>query len=118
PGCRRPSTVPERAMIRAYVRKPGEGFDLDRVDTDETGGLSEGSKVESLRADQLDRLLELQSRFAAQADRALLIVLQGLDASGKDGTIRHVFSGVNPQGCRVDSFKAPTTAELAQDYLW
>jgi PPK2 family polyphosphate:nucleotide phosphotransferase len=60
----------------------------------------------------------LQNRLWAEARRSLLLVLQGLDASGKDGTIRHVFTGVNPQGCRVHSFKQPAGAELAHDYLW
>jgi PPK2 family polyphosphate:nucleotide phosphotransferase len=60
----------------------------------------------------------LQNRLWAEARRSLLLVLQGLDASGKDGTIRHVFTGVNPQGCRVHSFKPPAGAEVAHDYLW
>lgn len=60
----------------------------------------------------------LQHRLWAEARRSLLLVLQGLDASGKDGTISHVLSGVNPQGCRVQSFKAPAGAELPHDYLW
>lgn len=60
----------------------------------------------------------LQNRLWAEHRRALLLVLQGLDASGKDGTIRRVFTGLNPQGCRVVSFKAPTYTELDHDYLW
>ena len=60
----------------------------------------------------------LQERLYAEGTRSVLVVLQGLDASGKDGTIRHVFTGVNPQGCRVTSFKAPTPVELAHDFLW
>lgn len=61
---------------------------------------------------------QLQDRFFAQADRALLVVLQAIDAAGKDGTIKHVMSGLNPEGVDVYSFKAPTAAELAHDYLW
>src|SRR5262249_32324741 len=57
-------------------------------------------------------------RLYAEATRSVILVLQGMDASGKDGTIRSVMTGVNPQGCRVVSFKAPTTTELAHDYLW
>ncbi len=64
------------------------------------------------------RLRDLQARLAAEARRSLLLVLQGLDASGKDGTVRRVFSGVNPMGCQVVSFKAPSHLELAHDYLW
>ena len=66
----------------------------------------------------LDRLRELQHLLYADKRYSLLIVLQGLDAAGKDGTIRHVMSGVNPQGCDVTSFKAPSSEELARDYLW
>lgn len=61
---------------------------------------------------------ELQDRFFAQADRAMLIVLQAIDAAGKDSAIKHVMSGLNPQGVDVYSFKAPTPTELAHDYLW
>ena len=63
-------------------------------------------------------LLDLQDRFFAQADRSLLIVLQGIDAAGKDGTIKHVMSGLNPEGVDVHSFKAPSATERAHDYLW
>ena len=72
--------------------------------------------------ERLERLVQrlgvLHNRLAAEATRALLLVLQGMDASGKDGTIRHVLTGVNPQGCRVVSFGEPTSSELAHDYLW
>ena len=63
-------------------------------------------------------LLDLQDRFLAQADRAMLIVLQGIDAAGKDGTIKHVMRGLNPEGVEVHSFKAPSATERAHDYLW
>ena len=63
-------------------------------------------------------LLELQDRLWAEARRSVLVVLQGMDASGKDGTIRHVFTGLNPHGCRVTDFKQPSLTDLAQDYLW
>ena len=58
------------------------------------------------------------ARLAAEGTRAVLLILQGLDAAGKDGTIKSVLTGVNPQGCRIVSFKAPTATELAHDYLW
>jgi PPK2 family polyphosphate:nucleotide phosphotransferase len=79
-----------------------------------------GSKeAASAHLDVLHTKLEtLQQRLFAENRRSLLLVLQGLDASGKDGVIRRVFEGVNPQGCRVVSFKAPTSSELAHDYLW
>src|SRR5262245_22793839 len=66
----------------------------------------------------VQRLGDLHNRLFAEARRSVLLVLQGMDTAGKDGTIRKVFTGVNPQGCRVQSFSAPTTTELAHDYLW
>jgi PPK2 family polyphosphate:nucleotide phosphotransferase len=66
----------------------------------------------------VQRLGDLHLRLYAESDRSVLLVLQGMDASGKDGTIRTVFTGLDPQGCRVESFKAPSAAELAHDYLW
>jgi len=80
-------------------------------------GMSE-NEVEDATRDEVAKISELQRVFYADARFALLIVLQGRDAAGKDGTIRKVFTAVNPQGCTVTSFKAPTDAELAQDYLW
>jgi len=66
----------------------------------------------------VERLRVLHNRLVAEADRSLLLVLQGMDTSGKDGTIRSVLTGVNPQGCQVVSFREPTTTELDHDYLW
>ncbi len=80
--------------------------------------LPTGTELEEKLEKQLDRLGELQQIFYADSKRALLIVLQGRDASGKDGVIRTVFGACNPQGVRITSFKAPTSAELAHDYLW
>ena len=71
-------------------------------------------ETERIRQD----LVELQNRLYAENRRSVLIILQGMDASGKDGLIRKVFSGLNPQGVRVHSFKEPTTEELAHDFLW
>lgn len=73
---------------------------------------------QAVLADATAALVELQDRFFAQADRALLIVLQAIDAAGKDGTIKHVMSGLNPEGVEVQSFKAPSAEERAHDYLW
>ena len=67
---------------------------------------------------QVRRMAELQQVLFAQGKHALLIVLQGMDGAGKDGAIRHVMSGLNPQGCRVTAFKAPTPEERAHDFLW
>ena len=78
-----------------------------------------GKKEGIERLEQLiDRLVTLHNRLYGESTRSVLLILQGTDASGKDGTIRTVFTGVNPQGCRVQSFKVPTVTELAHDYLW
>jgi PPK2 family polyphosphate:nucleotide phosphotransferase len=81
-------------------------------------GLRDKAATASLSQAHVARLAVLQNHLWGERRRGLLIVLQGLDASGKDGTIRHVFTGVNPQGCRVVSFKAPNDVEAAHDFLW
>lgn len=81
-------------------------------------GLPKGDALKELLAEDLEKLRSLQNVFYADRRHALLIVLQGRDASGKDGTIRQVFGGVNPQGCRVAGFKVPTELERSHDYLW
>jgi len=97
---------------------PGKKIDLDSIDPADTGSNSDKDKSEKLEAKWLAQIFDLQARLSAESQQALLIVLQGLDAAGKDGTIRHVFAGVNPQACQVHSFKVPTSAELSHDYLW
>jgi PPK2 family polyphosphate:nucleotide phosphotransferase len=82
------------------------------------GKVKSGKELEKDTAEQVDRISDLQRVFYADARFALLIVLQGRDASGKDGTIRKVFSAVNPQGCTVATFKAPTELEKRHDFLW
>src|ERR1700691_3559408 len=82
-------------------------------------GLSTGiGNAKSVLAEGLVRLEELQQRLYAQNQWAVLLVFQGMDAAGKDGVIKHVMSGINPQGCAVHSFKAPSTEELEHDFLW
>lgn len=80
--------------------------------------LPRGKKLDDAADEQVERIKELQKVFYADGRFALLIVLQGRDASGKDGTVKKVFSGVNPMGCQVTSFKAPTELEQEYDYLW
>ena len=87
-------------------------------DSDDTLGLEKGSATDTMLAKNIARLDELQYLMYAEHRRALLVVLQGIDASGKDGTIRHVMSGLNPQGCRVTAFKVPVGEELEHDFLW
>lgn len=87
-------------------------------DPDFTGGLRDKDAAAARLADNVRRLSELQEKLYAQDVHALLVIFQALDAAGKDGTIRHVMSGVNPQGCHVTSFKVPSAEELDHDYLW
>jgi PPK2 family polyphosphate:nucleotide phosphotransferase len=98
-------------------RVPDAGFRLADRDPTDQAGLSK-KQARQQRAADVERLAELQDRLYAEGRRALLVVLQGLDASGKDGTIKHLMSGVNPQGVTVTAFKPPTAAELAHDFLW
>ncbi len=103
----------QRLMVR-----PGSDLKLSKLDPADTLGYANDKNVHAKLAKTLKRLDDLQNLLYAEKKRALLIVLQGMDACGKDGTIRHVMSGVNPQGCTVTSFKAPTPQESAHDFLW
>ncbi len=98
--------------------KPGSKVNLAKIDADYHGGYDH----EGAAADELthitQRLSELQALLYAENKHALLIVLQAMDGGGKDGTIHHVMSAMNPQGCSVVGFKVPTEEELAHDYLW
>jgi PPK2 family polyphosphate:nucleotide phosphotransferase len=101
-----------------YVRlKPGQKVRLADHDPDADGGLDKQAGREAL-APLLEELAELQQELYAAGRHGVLVILQGMDTSGKDGTIRNVFAGVNPQGCQVTPFKAPTAEELAHDFLW
>ena len=97
---------------------PGAIAGLATRDASDRLGLADKDAGKAALERLEDRLDELHNRFWAEATRAVLLVLQGMDAAGKDGAIRTVLSGLNPQGCTVASFKAPTDAELAHDYLW
>jgi PPK2 family polyphosphate:nucleotide phosphotransferase len=97
---------------------PGSDPALAQRDTRDLPGLEDKAAAKRL-LDQLEnRLAKLQTRLFAEGERSVLLVLQGLDASGKDGVVRAVFTGVNPQGVRVASFRVPTETERAHDYLW
>jgi PPK2 family polyphosphate:nucleotide phosphotransferase len=98
-------------------RVPEHGFRLADHDPGDCAGLNKKAAKERREAD-LGRLASLQDRLYAEGRRALLLVLQGLDASGKDGTVKHVMRGVNPLGVTVTAFKAPTQLELQHDFLW
>ena len=100
------------------VDKP-EHFRLADYDPAETFGLSTNIEdVKLILADGVARLGEMQQRLYANGRWAVLVALQGMDAAGKDGVIKHVMSGINPQGCEVHAFKAPSAEELAHDFLW
>ncbi len=115
PATPQATTAPSSPRYRV---EPGQRIDLSTIDPDDTGGYAHKDEAESAINAQHTRLEALQARLYAESKQSLLIVLQALDAGGKDGTIRHVFHGVNPQGCRVWSFKQPSSEELAHDFLW
>jgi PPK2 family polyphosphate:nucleotide phosphotransferase len=105
-------------MKSVYYIKPGTKVRLDKLPSNSHAGLRDRAAAELLVATHRDQLSKLQEVFYAAQSRALLIVLQGMDTAGKDGTIRHIFSGINPQGCDVASFKAPTPLEARHHFLW
>lgn len=105
--------------MKKYLIEPGSKVELKKFDPSDTGEFPGGKKEAQAALQALNAELEtLQEMLYAQHKHKVLIVLQGMDTSGKDGVIRHVFEGVNPQGVRVASFKVPTPIELDHDYLW
>jgi PPK2 family polyphosphate:nucleotide phosphotransferase len=102
-----------------YRVKPGSHVNLGEWDADDTSAFKgDKDRAEKVIADLTNRLEALQELLYAEHKHKVLIVLQAMDTGGKDGTIRHVFEGVNPQGVKVASFGVPTPRELAHDYLW
>jgi len=104
-------------LARTLIVRPGSRCKLSSIDPAGTHGVSKRAADARLKKN-LERLSVLQYLLYAEAGRALLVVLQGIDAGGKDGTIRHVMSGLNPQGVEVTSFKVPEGEETRHDYLW
>jgi PPK2 family polyphosphate:nucleotide phosphotransferase len=107
-----------RTFSRPYRVNDGEGFKLRKVDPDDTAGIASKEEAAALLREGVARLAELQDKLYAQDRWALLLVFQAMDAAGKDSTIKHVMSGVNPQGCQVFSFKGPSPEELDHDFMW
>ena len=108
----------KRTDLREALRiAPGSRVRLSNRPTDATFEWTKEAAAPELER-RLTRLADLQDRFWAEAKRSILVVLQGIDAAGKDGTINKVMEAFNPQGCAVTSFKVPSTEELAHDYLW
>jgi PPK2 family polyphosphate:nucleotide phosphotransferase len=107
-----------KLIKRFRIEKP-HGFRLSDFDPADTCGIDIGkSAAKDMIADEVRRLTAMQERLYARNRWALLIVLQGMDASGKDGIVKHVMSGLNPQGCEVHAFKASTAEDLEHDFLW
>jgi PPK2 family polyphosphate:nucleotide phosphotransferase len=108
----------EKLVKRFRIDDP-DNFRLTSIDPTDTGGLDlDKDEAKAVLAGDLDRLSDLQERLYADNRWSLLIVLQAMDAAGKDGVIKHVMTGLNPQGCLVHSFKAPSPSELDHDFLW
>jgi PPK2 family polyphosphate:nucleotide phosphotransferase len=105
-------------FAKELMIKPGYKVKLSRYDADDTLGWDKNHEAKKSVDKETAKIDGLQQVLYAAKKHALLIVLQGLDAAGKDGTIRHVMSGVNPQGCDVTSFKVPSSEEAAHDFLW
>ena len=103
--------------IKKLLAQPGDKISLKNFDTKYVGDYDKDSAKKALKKNKKE-LSELQEVFWADDRYSLLIILQASDAAGKDGAIRHVMSGVNPQGCKVSSFKAPSKEELDHNYLW
>ena len=109
-----------KKIIKPFRVTDGKGFRLKDIDPGDTLNFKSEDKARAKEALQLgiDSLVELQNKLYAQDRWAVLLIFQAMDAAGKDGVIKHVMSGINPQGCQVFSFKAPTNEDLDHDFLW
>jgi PPK2 family polyphosphate:nucleotide phosphotransferase len=106
-------------LVRRYRIDKPDKFRLAKVDPADTGGLTIDKKeAKEMLAEGIERLSDLQERLYAQDRWAVLAIFQGMDAAGKDSAIKHVMSGINPQGCAVHSFRKPSEDELDHDFLW
>jgi PPK2 family polyphosphate:nucleotide phosphotransferase len=105
-------------LVNAYRVTDGSRFRMRDIDPGDTAGITSRKTADALLEHGIDRLRKLQEKLYAQDNWGLLLIFQAMDAAGKDGTIKHVMSGVNPQGCQVFSFKAPSAEELDHDFMW
>src|SRR5712692_3908151 len=111
--------IKEAARLAApFCVTDGEKFRLKDFDPSDTGGVKSKKVAEGMLQRSSLMLAEMQEKLYAQDVWALLLIFQGMDAAGKDGAIKHVMSGINPQGCDVYAFKAPSNEELEHDFLW
>lgn len=107
----------KKEVLKELTAKPGKEHHVSDFNPSFTAGMSKQDAKEQL-AQNIEKLSELQSMLYAQDRYSVLVIFQAMDAAGKDGTIKHVMSGINPQGCQVYSFKQPSAEELDHDYLW
>jgi PPK2 family polyphosphate:nucleotide phosphotransferase len=115
----RVSSLKHAKLLKPYLIEEGRHFRLKQVDPGDTRGLSlDHDEAAKLLKDGIERLAELQERLYAERRWALLVILQAMDAAGKDSAIKHVMTGLNPQGCRVYSFRKPSEEELDHDFMW
>ena len=105
-------------LAKAYCVEGGKHFRLKDFNPADTDGFRSKERATAALQKSLEQLADLQDKLYAQDQWALLLIFQGMDASGKDGVIKHVMSGVNPMGCQAYSFKAPSSEEQQHDYLW
>jgi len=105
-------------LIEPYRITGGKGFSLEKHDPGDTQGYSSKKRAKKILEDGVEVLRQYQEKLYAQDRWAVLLIFQAMDAAGKDGAIKHVMSGINPQGCQVHSFKSPSANELDRDYLW
>ena len=105
-------------LIKRYKVADDKKFRLKDIKPDDTWRIKSKDHAEKWLEEGVAKLSELQGKLYAQSQWSVLLIFQAMDAAGKDGTIKHVMSGVNPQGCEVRSFKRPSAEELAHNFLW
>ena len=104
--------------IEKFLAQPGEKINLSKISTDDTQKFADKSEANKILDENIEKMQELQNRLYASDKYSLLLIFQAMDAAGKDSTIKHVMSGLNPQGTQVFSFKKPSEEELDHGYLW
>lgn len=107
----------KKDVLKKLIAKPEEKHKVSDFDTDFTADLDK-QESEKLLSETVEKLAQLQDKLYAQDRYSVLVIFQAMDAAGKDGTVKHVMSGINPQGCQVYSFKQPSAEELDHDYMW
>ena len=110
--------MPAASLAQRYRISRGAHFSLQKHDSQDTAGIKGKKQARKLLSEGIERIRQLQDRLYAEGRASLLLIFQAMDAAGKDGAIKHVMSGINPQGCVVHSFKQPSSNELDHDFLW